>query len=87
MLSTHHRSRHVWTDAEMRLLDLLAREAADIIEYKQTQQLFAKANCGCDWLNKPRRSGSMILIRRAVLSAGIRERVSCGAWPARDDYV
>ncbi|MEB3281110.1 MAG: PAS domain S-box protein [Lyngbya sp.] len=41
MISTHWRKPHRSTEQELRLLDLLARQAADLIERKQAEDLLA----------------------------------------------
>jgi signal transduction histidine kinase len=43
MLSTHYRQAHRFADAELRWLDLLAREAADAIVRHRTEELLARA--------------------------------------------
>jgi GAF domain-containing protein len=44
MVSTHWRSRHRLSDRELRSLDLLARQAADLIEQQQTTAALAERN-------------------------------------------
>ena len=44
MLSTHWRQRHVPTDRRLALLDLLARQAADLIENRRHEQKLVELN-------------------------------------------
>jgi signal transduction histidine kinase len=43
LLSTHFRTRHHFTDSERQWLDLLARQAADLIVRRQTEQQLVEA--------------------------------------------
>jgi signal transduction histidine kinase len=44
MLSTHYRAVHRFEQAELKWLDLLARQAADLITHRQGQELLSRTN-------------------------------------------
>jgi chemotaxis methyl-accepting protein methylase/signal transduction histidine kinase len=48
MLSTHYRSVHHFSDGELRWVDLLARQAADVFGRQQTEELLARAQQGLE---------------------------------------
>ena len=48
MLSTHYRSVHHFSDGELRWVDLLARQMADVIGRQHTEELLARAQEGLE---------------------------------------
>ncbi len=59
MISTHWREPHQPTDAELRLLDLLARQAADLIERNRSAEALRERNRQLDLLA---RTSQMLLL-------------------------
>ena len=71
MLSTHYRSVHRFGEAELKWLDLLARQAADLITHRQGHELLSRTNERLELRNAERMKWLTLLhqVTRAIQDA------------------